>query len=82
MTFFFWYFTILALASLLIFFLYTPAIVKPRTRGSFLGSAVSGALLAFYACTGSVVALYIIAAYAVATFAYALGQVISDDARK
>ena len=82
MTFFFWYFTTAALLSLLIFVLYTPKVVKPRTRGSFLSSAVTGALLALYAYTGSVVALYIIAVYAIATFAYALGQVISDGARK
>ena len=81
MTFFFWYFTTAAILRLLIFFAYRKEEIKPPTRGSFLCSAITFALIATYAYTGSQIALYAILLYVATTFVFILRATFAKERR-
>ena len=80
MTFFFWYFTTAAILRLLIFFAYRKEAIKPPTRGSFLSSAITFALIATYAYTGSQIAIYATLLCVAATSAFGLGATFARSA--
>lgn len=81
MTFFFWYFTTAAILRLLIFFAYRKEAIKPPTRGSFLSSAITFALIAAYAYTGSQIVLYAILLYMVTVSAFLIGAKFAKERR-
>lgn len=81
MTFFFWCFAISAIVRLLLFLTYREEAVKPPTRGSFLSSAITFALIATYAYTGSQIALYAILLYVATTFVFILGATFAKERR-
>ena len=81
MTFFFWYFTTAAILRLLVFFAYRKEAIKPPTRGSFLSSAITFALIATYAYTGSQIVLYAILLYVVTVSAFLIGAKFAKERR-
>ena len=81
MIFFFWYFTTVAVLRLLIFFAYRKEEIKPPTRGSFLSSAITFALIATYAYTGSQIAIYAILLYVATSSVFFLGAAFAKERR-
>ena len=81
MTFFFWYFAVSAILRLLLFFAFRNEAIKPPTRGSFLSSAITFALIATYAYTGSQIVLYAILLYVVTVSAFLIGAKFAKERR-
>lgn len=81
MTFFFWYFAVSAIIRLLLFLTYREEAAEPPTRGSSLGSAITFALVAAYAYTGSQIVLYAILLYVVTVSAFLIGAKFAKERR-
>lgn len=81
MTFFFWYFATSAIVRILLFLAYREEAVKPPTRGGFLISAITFALIATYAYTGSQIALYAVLLYVATLFVFFLGATFAKERR-
>ena len=81
MTFFFWYFAVSAIIRLLLFLTYREEAAEPPTRGSSLSSAITFALIATYAYTGSQIAIYATLLYVVTVSAFLIGAKFAKERR-